>query len=222
MSKNKLERFAENKTFYNFFEPEYEMLKANDFLMKENWQRDFFKNNNPIVLELGCGRGEYTIGLAEKYPDTNFIGMDRKGSRMWKGCKTSIEKQMKNVAFIRGQIQNIHNYFGKDEISEIWLTFPDPQIKRSKTNKRLTSPLFLDFYKEILLPDGFVHLKTDNEQLFEYTLEVIDNFKYTIIDKKTDIHSMEQIDENLLIETYYEKMWKEQGAKIYYVKFQLK
>ncbi len=221
MSKNKLAKFAENKTFPNFFEPDYETIKENDFPLKGNWKKDFFNNNNPIILELGCGRGEYTTGLAARYPDINFIGIDRKGARMWKGCKASIEQEMKNVAFIRTQINHIIHYFDKNEVSEIWITFPDPQPKRSKVNKRLTSTLFLDFYKEILEPNGIIHLKTDSESLFEYTLDVIKDLKYKIIEKETDIHSSGQISEDLLIETYYEKKWKEQGSKIYYIKFQL-
>ena len=215
MSKNKLEKFAENKTFPNFFQQDY---FATDFVLKGNWNKDFFKNDNPIILELGCGRGEYTIGLAEKYPNINFIGIDRKGARMNKGCKTSIEQQMNNVAFLRTQIHLINRYFEKNEISEIWITFPDPQPKRSKANKRLTSPIYLDFYRQILKPNGIIHLKTDSELLFEYTLEIINDLNFTIIDKISDIHSIKQIHEDLLIETYYEKMWKEQGDKIYYIK----
>ena len=221
MGRNKLEKFAENKTFPNFFDIDYEAIKREDFFLKGNWNNEFFKNNNPIVLELGCGKGEYTVGLSEKYPNVNFIGVDRKGDRIWKGCKMSVEKEMKNTAFIRTHISYIAHYFDKDEISEIWITFPDPQPKRSKVSKRLTSPLFLDFYKKILQTDGFVHLKTDNELLFEYTLGVVDGLHYQIIDKKSDIHSLKKIDENLLIETYYEKKWKEEGRKIYYVKFRL-
>ena len=221
MSRNKLEKFAENKTFPNFFEPDNAIIHGEDFLLKGNWQKKFFNNSNPIVVELGCGRGEYTVGLAEKYPDTNFIGIDRKGARMWQGCKFSVEKGMKNAAFIRTQIGLIRHYFDEGEISEIWLTFPDPQPKRSKANKRLTSPLFLDFYKGILKTNGFIHLKTDDEALFEYTLSVINDLKYKIIEEKSDIHSLEHLDEILQIETYYEKKWKEEGSKIYYVKFQL-
>ena len=221
MSRNKLEKFAENETFFNFFNPDYQSIKNLDFHLKGNWQKEFFKNNNPIVLELGCGKGEYTINLAEKYPDKNFIGIDRKGARMWKGCKYSIEKEMKNVAFIRTQIAYIAQCFDKNEVSEIWLTFPDPQPKRTKANKRLTSPLYLDFYKKIIQANGNIHLKTDDKSLFEYTLEVINDFQYKVIDRKSDIYALEKIDENLLIETYYEKKWKEQGHKIYYVKFQL-
>jgi len=221
MGKNKLEKFAENKTFPNFFETDYQSIKNMDFRLKGNWKQEFFKNDNPIVLELGCGRGEYTVGLAEKYPEKNFIGIDKKGARMWKGCKFSIENGMKNVAFIRTQISYVPHYFDENEISEIWIIFPDPQPKRTKADKRLTSPLYLDFYKKVIHPDGFIHLKTDNESLFAYTLEVLNDFHYNVIDSKSDIYSQEQTDENILIETYYEKKWKAQGHKIYYVRFQL-
>ena len=221
MSRNKLEKFAENKTFPNFFEPDYQSIRRADFFLKGKWKKDFFQNDNPIILELGCGRGEYTTSLAKKYPDINFIGIDRKGARMWKGCKYSNENGLKNTAFIRTQISYIAHYFDKNEVHEIWLTFPDPQPKRIKANKRLTSPLYLDFYKKIMHPNGFIHIKTDNESLFEYTLEVINEFQYKAIDVISDIYSHEQTDENLLIETYYEKKWKELGHKIYYIKFQL-
>jgi tRNA (guanine-N7-)-methyltransferase len=221
VGRNKLEKFAETKTFPNFFQPDYDDVKKEDFFLKGNWKQNFFKNNNPLVVELGCGRGEYTVKLAEKYPDMNFIGIDRKGARMWRGCKTSIENNMRNVAFLRTQINHIIHYFDTDEINEIWITFPDPHPKRSKVNKRLTSPPFLDCYSKLLSPDGFIHLKTDSELLFKYTLEVIDELKYIIVDKQTDIYSLEQIDNSLCIETYYEKIWKEQGLKIHYIKFQL-
>jgi len=221
MGRNKLEKFAENKTFPNFFDADYQSIKKTDFYLKGNWGKEFFKNTHPIVLELGCGKGEYATGLAEKYPNMNFIGIDKKGARMWKGCKYSVEKGMKNVAFIRSQVSYVPHYFDKNEISEIWLTFPDPQPKRTKATKRLTSPLYLDFYKRVIQPDGFIHLKTDNESLFEYTLDVLTNFQHKIIDKKADLYSHEKIDENVLIETYYEKKWREQGHKIYYIKFQV-
>ena len=222
MSKNKLEKFAENKTFFNFFQPSYDELKANGFALKGKWNSDFFKNDNPIILELGCGRGEYTIGLAEMFPDKNFIGIDRKGARMWKGCKMSIENTMKNVAFLRTQINHIANYFGENEIDEIWITFPDPQPKRSKVNKRLTSPLFLDFYRKIIHANGIIHLKTDDDSLYSYTLEVIEDLGAELIEKQADIHVFPNPNDTLKIETYYEKMWKEEGKSIKYIKFTLK
>ncbi|MDR1181321.1 MAG: tRNA (guanosine(46)-N7)-methyltransferase TrmB [Bacteroidales bacterium] len=221
MGRNKIEKFAENKTFPNFFQPDYGSIKVKDFFLKGNWRSGFFKNNHPVVLELGCGKGEYTVALARKYPTMNFIGIDRKGARMWHGCKTSVEQNMKNVAFLRIPVNHIIHYFGKNEINEIWITFPDPHPKHSKSNKRLTSPFFLNSYKELLIPNGFIHLKTDSELLFDYTLSVINDQNHTLIDKQTDIYSLEQIDNGLDIETYYEKMWKEQGFKIRYIKFQL-
>ena len=222
MSKNKLEKFAENETFPNFFQPDYHKVKEEGFTLKGKWATDFFKNNHPIILELGCGRGEYTIGMAGLFPDTNFIGIDRKGARMWKGCKASIENNMQNVAFLRTQINHILYYFEKEEISEIWITFPDPQPKRSKINKRLTSPLFLDFYRQILKQDGIIHLKTDDDLLYAYTLEVVENMQNELVENQNDIYASVPVDETLKIETYYEKMWKEEGKSIKYIKFKLK
>jgi tRNA (guanine-N7-)-methyltransferase len=221
LSRHKLERFAENKTFPNFFQPDTDIVRGEDFYLKGKWKKDFFQNNHPVILELGCGRGEYTIALAMKYPDMNFIGVDRKGARMWHGCKSSIEKNMKNVAFLRVQIDHLIHYFDRNEINEIWITFPDPHPRHSKSNKRLTSPFFLDFYRKILIPNGFIHLKTDSELLFNYTIDVINELDYTITDKQLDIHSSERLQESLRIETYYEKIWKEKNFKIYYIKFQL-
>ncbi|MDR0368725.1 MAG: tRNA (guanosine(46)-N7)-methyltransferase TrmB [Bacteroidales bacterium] len=221
MSKNKLEKFAENLTFPNFFQPTYSEVEEKGFALRGKWADDFFKNSNPIILELGCGRGEYTIGLAERFANKNFIGIDRKGSRMWKGCKTSVENNMKNVAFLRMQINNITHYFGENEISEIWITFPDPQPKRSKENKRLTSPLFLDFYRRIITPDGIIHLKTDDENLYIYTLYIIENSHRTLIEKQDNIYACQYLDETLKIETYYENRWKEEGKSIKYIKFKL-
>lgn len=219
MSKNKLEKFADNLSFPNFIQISHDVISENDAPLKGNWHRDFFKNNNPIVLELGCGKGEYTIELAQRYPHMNFIGVDKKGSRMWKGCKYSVEKGLSNVAFIRTQIQFLANYFAENEVSEIWLTFPDPQPKRSKVNKRLTSSMYLDIYKKIATPNACVHLKTDNRILFDYTLEVIDKLQFFLLEKNEDIYASEIVNCDLAIQTYYEKMWLEQGLKIYYLKF---
>lgn len=219
MGKNKLERFAENATFPNFFQPSQVEVIGNDFALKGKWSSDFFKNNHPIVLELACGRGEYTLGLAAKYLNKNFIGIDRKGARMWKGCKESIRLQLANVAFLRTQIGLIKHFFAENEVDEIWLTFPDPHPGRSKTNKRLTSSLFLDFYKHILKPNGIIHLKTDSELLYEYTLEVIENLHYEVIEKNADIYASDCIDEDVSIQTYYETLWREAGTSIKYIRF---
>ena len=167
-SKNKLKHFADNLTYNNMFQPTYQEL-IEGYSMKGKWDSDFFKNGNPITLEVGCGKGEYTVGLGEKYVDTNFIGMDIKGARMWRGCTDSNEKGMKNIAFIRNHVQMVPNIFAENEIDELWITFPDPQPK--KENKRLTSPRFLEYYRSILKSGAIINFKTDNEPLFDYTLE---------------------------------------------------
>jgi tRNA (guanine-N7-)-methyltransferase len=219
VGKNKLEKFAENATFPNFFQPPQTEAIENGFELKGKWNSNFFKNNNPIVLELACGRGEYTVGLAEKYPKKNFIGIDRKGARMWKGCKESIHLQLSNAAFLRTQIGLIKYFFAENEVDEIWLTFPDPQPARSKTNKRLTSPLFLDFYKHILKPNGLIHLKTDSQSLYEYTLEVIENLHYEVLEKNADIYALPHTNDDLSIQTHYETKWRKEGIPIKYIQF---
>lgn len=192
-----------------------------DFYMKGKWNEQFFKNDHPIVLELGCGKGEYTVGLGEKYPGKNFIGIDIKGARMWRGCKTSNENQMANVAFLRTHIQFINNFFAENEISEIWVTFPDPQLQ--KVNKRLTSPRFLGYYKKILKPDGIIHLKTDSQELYDYTLnEVIIPEKHKLIHHFDDLYGSDFKDDVIGIQTFYESMFLQQGKKITYLQFQLK
>jgi tRNA (guanine-N7-)-methyltransferase len=221
MGKNKLEKFAENATFPNFFQPSQADMLENDFELKGKWGSHFFKNDNPIVLELACGRGEYTVGLAEKYPDKNFIGIDRKGARMWKGCKESVQNQLLNVAFLRTQIGLIKHFFAQNEVDEIWITFPDPQPVRSKTNKRLTSPLFLDFYRYLLKPNGLIHLKTDSDSFYEYTLEVIENLHYELLEKDADIYANTQINSDLNIQTYYETLWRKEGKTIKYIRFRV-
>jgi tRNA (guanine-N7-)-methyltransferase len=220
VSKNKLEKFAENATFPNFFQPSQVDVMESDFVLKGKWRTDYFKNDNPIILELACGRGEYTVGLAAKYPNKNFIGIDRKGARMWKGCKESLQARLSNAAFLRTQIGLIKYFFAQSEVDEIWLTFPDPHVARSKVNKRLTSPLFLDFYKHILKSNGLIHLKTDSEPLYEYTLEVIENLQYKLIEKNTDIHAATPIDDDLQIQTHYETRWRKEGMPIKYIRFQ--
>ena len=172
MSKGKLERFAELKTFNNVFEyPDYPEDKP--FFLKGKWSSGYFKNDNPITLELACGKGEYTIALAKKYPDRNFIGIDIKGARIWKGAKMALGEGLANVAFLRIFIDWLHNYFDKEEIDQIWITFPDPYPKKSKKNKRLTSSKFLNLYRNILKKGGQIHLKTDSDLLYQFSLEMI-------------------------------------------------
>jgi len=216
--KNKLQRFAELKTFTNVHEFLFTERKT-DFKLKGKWNKEYFKNENPIVLELACGKGEYSIGLAEKYPNKNFIGVDIKGARIWKGSKNAQEKKFRNVAFLRTQIEFMESCFAKDEVSEIWITFPDPQPNKEK--KRLTHPVFLSRYKNILANDSLIHLKTDNIELYEFTLEVIAENKLTLLDSTNDLYeSNEPSKEGAKeIKTYYEKQFLAQGKKITYLKF---
>ena len=172
-SKNKLRRFRENETFENVIQPSREELEKDQFSLKGNWNKDFFKNDNPIVLELGCGKGEYTIGLSKQDSAKNFIGIDIKGARFWRGAKTAIEEDLENVAFLRTQIELIDRVFAENEVDEIWITFPDPQIKYKRTKHRLTNAEFLQKYKHILKAEGLVNLKTDSEFMHGYTLGLL-------------------------------------------------
>ncbi|MED9963125.1 MAG: tRNA (guanosine(46)-N7)-methyltransferase TrmB [Bacteroidales bacterium] len=220
MGKNKLARFAENETFANLFQLTYEQITKEGFALKGKWNEDFFKNDNPIVLELGCGKGEYTVGLAKKYPNKNFIGIDIKGARLWRGCKTSNEDKMTNVAFVRTHIQMIESYFAQNEVSEIWITFPDPQLK--KPNKRLTCERFLSLYKNILKSEGIVHLKTDSQELYEYTKdEVLIPSKREILYNTNDLYNSDFKEDVIEIQTFYESMYLKIGKPITYLKFKL-
>lgn len=221
MTKNKLLHFAENITFDNFIQLSYQEV-ISGVALKGKWKKNFFKNENPIVLELGCGKGEYTVGLAEKYPEKNYIGIDIKGARMWRGCKTSQGKNLKNVAFIRTKIDLIKYFFDKNEISEIWLTFPDPQPKKYKARKCLTSPRFLEIYNNILRPEGIIHLKTDNTGLFDYTLEVIKENGHQLLYFTKNLYYSGYNDDKISINTFYEKKFLEQNIPIKYIKFKLK
>jgi len=215
--KRKLARFAENETFPHMFQPK--MFPPVDHTLKGKWHSDFFKNNNPIVLELGCGRGEYTVNLAEKFPAKNFVGIDWKGARLWRGAKTVQENKMQNVAFLRIMIQNILNFFSPNEVSEIWITFPDPQPQSTRERKRLTALRFLEMYKQILIPGGIIHLKTDNKGFYDFTLDVIGENKFNKIYATADLYHSDADNEILGIKTTYEKMFLEQGMKICYLKF---
>ncbi|MEN8667318.1 MAG: tRNA (guanosine(46)-N7)-methyltransferase TrmB [Flavobacteriaceae bacterium] len=218
-SKNKLKRFKENETFANVFQPSRAEVLQNGLQKKGQWHT-FFGNDNPIVLELGCGKGEYTIGLAKRYPNKNFIGIDIKGARFWRGAKTAIEDQLSNVAFVRTQIELVDHLFDAGEVSEIWITFPDPQIKYKRTKHRMTNPIFLERYERILSSKGCVHLKTDSEYMHGYTLGLLQGLGMPIDYANHDIYKNEgAAPEVLEIQTFYENQYLAQNKPITYLRF---
>ncbi len=222
-SKNKLKRFKENETFNNVVQPTREQLVNREFDLKGHWNSCFFKNQNPIVLELGCGKGEYSVALAKKYPDKNFIGVDIKGARFWRGAKTATEEQINNVAFLRTQIELIDHAFGVGEVDEIWITFPDPQIKYKRTKHRMTNATFLSRYKTILKPEGVVHLKTDSEFMHGYTLGLLHGAGHEVLYANHNVYKQEgSPDEVTSIQTFYESQYLEQGKPITYIRFKIK
>lgn len=218
MSKKKLIHFQENLSFPHLFQLRYHEVKE-DFFLKSKWHRNFFHNENPITLELGCGKGEYTVALAGKYPEHNFIGMDLKGARLWRGCKTVQDQGMKNIAFIRSMIDYIEKFFGENEVSEIWITFPDPHPTRER--RRLTAPVFLERYRNIMVPGGNIHLKTDNDDFYSYTLEIIDKFNHRLLHATDDLYHSDITGDMISVQTHYEKIWLEQGKRICYLEFRL-
>jgi len=220
VSKKKLIRFAENTTFSHLFQLSYEEL-SKGFPLKGKWNEDFFQNSHPITLELGCGKGEYTVFLSKKYPEKNFIGIDIKGARLWRGCKTVEEEGIKNVAFIRSRVQLMSYFFSSEEISEIWITFPDPQPRRKKEPKRLTSPEFLDLYRTILKPGSIIHLKTDNQGLYLFTKEVIRKGGHELVYDNDDIYGSGYEGDASAIRTFYEQMFLDEGIPIKYLQFRL-
>ncbi|MBK9392225.1 MAG: tRNA (guanosine(46)-N7)-methyltransferase TrmB [Bacteroidetes bacterium] len=244
MGKNKLARWNEFGSFANVIQPEIGEIAGKDYPIKGNWNSQIFKNNNPVILELGCGKGEYTIGLARLFPQNNFIGVDIKGARMWRGAKTSNELQMQNVAFLRTRIEFINSFFTQGEVDEIWITFPDPHAGARNSNKRLTSPQFLRKYLLFLKENGIVHLKTDNEELYKFTCSVVKDNNLDLIISTDDLYSIKpetsdispeiagslshpgetaSFFENILsIKTHYERLFLLKGMKITYLSFRLK
>lgn len=217
MGKNKLKRFEEMKGFDHVFEPNWDDLSSKNFRLKGKWKNEFFNNKNPIVLELGCGKGEYAVNLAQAYPNKNFIGIDIKGARMWVGSKKAIELGLENIAFVRTKIELIQMLFEENEINEIWLTFPDPQIKKLK--KRLSSASFLNSYKKLLDTEGRIHLKTDSELMFGFTKDIAIENDLPIFDECTDIYTQRTNDKLLTIKTFYEKQYLARDIKIKYLQF---
>ena len=213
MGKDKLKRFAEVNTFSNVLQ-----LDAGK-PFKGEWATGFFKNNNPVVLELACGKGEYTVNLAMMFPHKNFIGIDYKGNRIWRGAKTALEDGINNAAFLRAQIENLLDYFAPGEVDEIWITFPDPQPQVSREKKRLTSPRFLDMYRQVLKTGGYINLKTDNDGFHAYTVGKIGELQLKLHVKTENLYHSAFADEVLAIKTYYEKKYLKDNKNINYLKF---
>jgi len=222
-SKNKLKRFKENLTFKNVIQPSREILVDNNFEYKGKWNNLFFKNNNPIIIELGCGKGEYSIELAKLNPEKNFIGIDIKGARFWRGAKTAIDEGLNNIAFVRSQIELIDKIFSKGEVSEIWITFPDPQIKFKREKHRLINLKFINLYKNILVPNGIINLKTDSEFLHGYMLGLIKstNFLELIYSNHNIYNNSGAPDDVLSIQTFYELKFLKQKKPITFINFKV-
>ena len=218
-SKNKLERFKENLTFTNVLQPDREKMIKNNLFLKGKWNSKFFKNKAPIILELGCGKGEYSLYLSKKYPRKNFVGIDIKGARFWRGAKTAIESEINNVAFLRTQIELIDHCFDTNEVDEIWITFPDPQIKHKRSKHRLTNPKMLDIYKKILKDNGIVHLKTDSEFFFGYTIGIVSQIGKVIYAHNNIYSNSTAPKEAVAVQTFYEKIFINQNKPIAYMQF---
>jgi tRNA (guanine-N7-)-methyltransferase len=217
VGKNKLQKFDDMSGFPHVFQYPFSVLQEHGFEMKGKWNEQFFHNAHPIVLELGCGKGEYTLGLGQLFPGKNFIGIDIKGARMWTGARQALENNMPNVAFLRTHIELINHFFAPGEVAEIWITFPDPQM--SKANKRMTSSRFMKLYQEILQDKGLIHLKTDSNFLFTYTREMIKANHFPVSVETGDLYNSHSADEILSIQTFYEQQWLGRGLKIKYIRF---
>lgn len=219
-SKNKLKRFKENETFKNVIQPTREAVEKG-FEKRGNWH-NHFGNDNPIVLELGCGKGEYTVGLSKLFPEKNFIGIDIKGARFWRGAKTALEEGLENVTFLRSQIELVDLLFAENEVSEIWITFPDPQIKYKRTKHRMTNQAFLDQYKKVLKPGALMHLKTDSEFMHGYTLGLLHGIGHEVIYANHDVYKNEGSPKEVLeLQTFYENQYLEKGKPITYIQFRI-
>lgn len=227
MAKNKLQRWAEMENFPHVIQGSGKEWMTNEHPLKGNWRKDFFKNDHPIVLELGCGKGEYTVGLAKHFPEKNFIGIDVKGHRIYIGAREVLGLQLRHAAFVRTRVDFINAFFGRNEIDEIWLTFSDPQRRKGKDDKRLSAPRFLQRYAQIMKPDGIIHLKSDSDLLYVYTKEVCEAYQLDILEDTDDLygkdfHQYDASTQSILdIRTYYEQKWLDKGKKIKYLKFRL-
>ena len=225
MSKAKQPKFAENLTFAHVLQPAFEEVMQDRFALKGKWNAEYFKRDAPLVLELGCGKGEYSIGLAKLQPQCNYVGVDIKGARIWRGARNVKEQDLTNVAFLRTHVDHLLRFFAPGEVSEIWLTFSDPQL--GKDRKKLTSPLFLDRYREVLVPGGIINLKTDSPELYRYTVDIVAEHKLPLLEKSEDVYgelvprSTAEMQAALNIRTFYESMWLEQGKRIHYCRFGL-
>ena len=219
MGKNKRSKFADLNTYQHVVQISYKKLLTEGFQFKGKWSESFFGNSNPLILELGCGKGEYTIELASHFPEYNFVGLDIKGARMWVGATQSKELQLKNVGFLRTNIENIGLFFGLGEVSEIWLTFPDPQMK--KTRKRMTATNFIEKYRELMVFNGIIHLKTDSNFMYRYTEAMVAENQFEVIRQTEDLYHSSILDEVLSIKTYYERQWLDRGLSIKYLGFHL-
>lgn len=220
MAKHKLQRFAENETFGNLFQhTSYDRVDP-QFPLRGKWRTDYFHNDNPIVLELGCGKGDYTLALARRNPNVNYIGIDRKGARLWRGCKDALEENLSNVAFLRITIDNIAQYFAENEVDEIWVTFPDPQVRHER--RRLVSPRFVGYYRQVLKEgSGILNLKTDSRELYSYVVEVSPEQGWEIMENVENVY--EQPCDAILteVQTFYERMWIAEGRTISYLKLHI-
>lgn len=221
MGKGKLKKFRQISEYDHVIEPETKEFVSLDHSIKGKWSSDFFGNNNPIVTEFGCGKGEYTVGLAKLFPNKNFIGVDIKGARLWKGASDSKNNDLENVGFLRTRIELINSFFSEDEVDEIWITFPDPQMKKRRAKKRLTSSGFLSNYQKLLKNNGIINLKTDSTFLYEYTCKVCELNQLEVLKQSDNLYAEKWTDEVLNIQTHYEKLHIDDGDTINYIQFKL-